>query len=70
VLSHHLLGGREKARRPQTSPGIDAYASFEDYVTFLRRDDWNGVAELMVASAEKLADIGADFLICPDNTIH
>ena len=24
----------------------------------------------MLASARKLADIGADFLICPDNTIH
>ena len=24
----------------------------------------------MVASAEKLTNIGADFLICPDNTIH
>jgi aspartate racemase len=24
----------------------------------------------MLASAEKLARIGADFLICPDNTIH
>ena len=29
-----------------------------------------GVGALMLASAEKLAAIGADFLICPDNTIH
>jgi aspartate racemase len=29
-----------------------------------------GVAELMLGSAQKLAGIGADFLICPDNTIH
>jgi len=28
------------------------------------------VAELMLGSAEKLARAGADFLICPDNTIH
>jgi len=34
------------------------------------KDDWNGVAELMLSSANKLASIGADFLICPDNTIH
>ena len=34
------------------------------------RDDWQGVGELMLASADKLARIGADFLICPDNTIH
>jgi aspartate racemase len=32
--------------------------------------DWAGVAELMLSSAEKLARAGADFLICPDNTIH
>jgi len=34
------------------------------------RDDWPGVAELMLSSAHKLAKAGADFLICPDNTIH
>jgi aspartate racemase len=33
-------------------------------------DDWAGVAELMMSSSEKLARAGADFLICPDNTIH
>lgn len=40
------------------------------YMEPIHRDDWRGVAELMRSSAEKLAAIGADFLICPDNTIH
>lgn len=31
---------------------------------------WSGVAELMLDSAEKLARAGAEFIICPDNTIH
>lgn len=44
--------------------------SLSDYVACLERGDMNGVADLMLASAEKLAAIGADFLICPDNTIH
>ena len=44
--------------------------SLAEYVHWLDRDDWQGVGELMLASAEKLARIGADFLICPDNTIH
>jgi aspartate racemase len=44
--------------------------SFGDYASCLDRDDWPGVAELMLQSAHKLARIGADFLICPDNTIH
>jgi aspartate racemase len=34
------------------------------------RDDWRGVGDLMLSSADKLAKAGADFLICPDNTIH
>ena len=44
--------------------------SLADYVACLKRGDRQGVADLMLASAEKLARIGADFLICPDNTIH
>ena len=44
--------------------------SFADYTACLYRGDWQGVGELMLASAGKLAKIGADFLICPDNTIH
>jgi aspartate racemase len=44
--------------------------SLAAYVRCLDRDDWQGVGELMLASANKLAHIGADFLICPDNTIH
>ena len=34
------------------------------------RGDWAGVGELMLSSAQRLATAGADFLICPDNTIH
>jgi aspartate racemase len=44
--------------------------SLADYTARLERDDLAGVGELMLASARKLASIGADFLICPDNTIH
>ena len=44
--------------------------SLSDYTACLGRGDWPGVGALMLASAEKLASIGADFLICPDNTIH
>ena len=43
---------------------------FAAYVEFFDKNDWQGVGELMLASAEKLARAGADFLICPDNTIH
>ena len=40
------------------------------YDECFQRDDWQGVGELMLDSANKLARAGADFLICPDNTIH
>jgi aspartate racemase len=40
------------------------------YVNCLDRGDLRGVAALMLGSANKLAQMGADFLICPDNTIH
>lgn len=44
--------------------------SLADYVTCLDAGDMKGVGELMLSSARKLAAAGADFLICPDNTIH
>ncbi len=31
---------------------------------------WQGVAQLMTDSSVRLASMGADFIICPDNTIH
>lgn len=44
--------------------------SLAQYMHFIEKNDWVGVSELMLSSAEKLARAGADFLICPDNTIH
>jgi aspartate racemase len=44
--------------------------SFAAYVECLNGNDWEGVAELMLDSARKLERAGAEFLICPDNTIH
>lgn len=41
-----------------------------DYMKFVDAGDWKGVAGLMLGSARKLKSIGADFLLCPDNTIH
>ncbi len=43
---------------------------FSEYMRLIESGDWRGVAELMLSSAEKLSRIGADFAICPDNTIH
>jgi aspartate racemase len=40
------------------------------YMVHIRSGNWQAVAELMLSSAQKLSDIGAEFAICPDNTIH
>ncbi len=44
--------------------------SLGQYMRFIEAGDWPGVAGLMISSAGKLTAAGADFLICPDNTIH
>jgi len=59
-----LLGTHD---HPEVSMHTHALA---EYMKCIDRDDWAGVGELMLSSANKLAQIGADFLICPDNTIH
>jgi aspartate racemase len=56
---------------PHAHPEVSMHTpSLAEYVACLDRDDWQGVGELMLVSARKLAQIGAQFLICPDNTIH
>jgi aspartate racemase len=40
------------------------------YERYIEAGDWDAVGNLMVRSAEKVAKAGADFIICPDNTIH
>jgi aspartate racemase len=56
---------------PHAHPEVSLHThSLADYVDRLDRGDRAGVAELMLSSAHKLARAGADFLICPDNTIH
>jgi len=56
---------------PHAHPEVSMHThSLAEYMKCIYRDDWQGVAELMLRSANKLASAGADFLICPDNTIH
>lgn len=59
-----MLGGH---RHPEVSMHTH---SLQRYVDCLEAGELEGVAWLMLQSAEKLARIGADFLICPDNTVH
>jgi len=56
---------------PHAHPEVSMHTpSLADTMACIYRDDWQGVGEIMLASARKLAAIGAEFLICPDNTLH
>ena len=56
---------------PHAHPEVTLHThSLAQYMDCIYRGDWPGVGELMLSSARKLAKTGADFLICPDNTIH
>ena len=56
---------------PHDHPEVSMHThSLAEYMKCIYRDDWQAVGELMLSSANKLARIGAEFLICPDNTIH
>jgi aspartate racemase len=56
---------------PHAHPEVSLHTHpLAEYIPPVDRGDWSSVAELMLSSARKLASIGADLLICPDNTIH
>ena len=56
---------------PHAHPEVTVHTfSLADYMSCIYRGDWAGVGELMLHSAPKLKAVGADFLVCPDNTIH
>jgi aspartate racemase len=64
VEGAQLLGAHD---HPEVSMHTHPLA---EYMNCVYRGDWAGVGELMLSSASKLARAGAEFLICPDNTIH
>ena len=56
---------------PDAHPEVTLHThALARYLVHIGRNDWAGVGELMLDSARRLARAGADFLICPDNTIH
>lgn len=64
-----LEGSARLGKHDHPEVSLHSY-SLAEYMKCIDAGDWAGVAELMLGSAEKLAKAGADFLICPDNTIH
>lgn len=56
---------------PHAHPEISLHNfPLSEYQRLIDLDDWAAVGEMLLESAEKLVRAGAEFLICPDNTIH
>ena len=63
--------GAQLLGAPHAHPEVSMHTpSLADTMKLIYNGDWQGVGEVMLDSANKLASIGANFLICPDNTIH
>ena len=41
-----------------------------EHMNYVRADDWEGLANILLDSTHKVAKAGANFAICPDNTYH
>jgi aspartate racemase len=56
---------------PHDHPEVGMHThALAEYMKCIYRGQWQCAGDLMLSSANKLAKTGADFLICPDNTIH
>src|SRR5262249_12451073 len=56
---------------PHAHPEVSLHGlPLADYMACFGAGDWQGVGGLMLRSADKLARMGADFLICPANMPH
>ena len=44
--------------------------SFGEYCRFLQQGNWPAIAQLLSRTCDILVAAGADFIICPDNTVH
>lgn len=61
----------ESLMGPHNHPEVSMHTlPLVHHINCMRAGDWQGVADQLIASTMKLAAIGADFLICPDNTAH
>ncbi|MDR4466076.1 MAG: amino acid racemase [Nitrospira sp.] len=44
--------------------------SLRDYLELIDAEQWEAVADLLSQSSANLARAGADFIVCPNNTLH
>lgn len=64
VEAQKLMGAHRHPEVSMHTPPL------ERYMVAITTGDWDSVGRIMADSASKLAQIGAEFAICPDNTVH
>ena len=62
-------GSEQMGKHSHPEVSMHTFA-LSEYMKHIDNNKWKGVVKLMQSSAVKLKSAGADFLICPDNTIH
>jgi len=56
---------------PHGHPEITMHShSLAEYMRHVEAGQWDAAGQLLLASAKKAVKAGADFLVCPDNTLH
>ncbi len=56
---------------PHSHPQVTMHTyPLSEYLHHVDEGRWSEAARLLMSSAGKLVEAGADFLICPDNTLH
>jgi len=56
---------------PHMHPEISMHTyPLADYMRYIDSDRWKEVGAMLLSSAAKLREMGAEFVICPDNTVH
>ena len=56
---------------PHSHPEVSMHTyPLNEYMRHVDADRWQDAGQLLLASASKLVEAGAEILICPDNTLH
>jgi len=60
-----------KVLGPHSHPEVTMHTiPLAEYMRYVEGARWEEAGRLLLSSAKKLAAVGADLLVCPDNTLH
>src|SRR5919106_4927000 len=60
-----------KVLGPHSHPEVTMHTHpLAEYMRYVDGGRWEEAGRLLLSSAKKLAAVGAELLVCPDNTLH